>query len=43
MKTCSRCNIDKEINRFHKSSGDKYTNLQALCSKINRDIKGATI
>lgn len=47
MKTCSKCNIDREINRYHKSSGDKYRPDCIPChkesmSKINRDIKGLT-
>jgi hypothetical protein len=34
MKKCINCNEEFDFKRLYK-----YTNLQPLCSKINRDIK----
>lgn len=33
MKTCNKCNIDKEINEFHKRSKDKYRSDCISCHK----------
>jgi hypothetical protein len=34
MKTCSKCKSEEELVKLNH-----FSNLQPLCSKINRDIK----
>ena len=44
MKCCNKCKIQKELDDFSKNKRNKdglnhYSNLQPLCSKLNRKIK----